>query len=135
MARAGSADIAVEFDDSGGTPRVISQYVTEISGLDSEAKIEETTAMGDANVTQAPTGFKVNNDVTLGGFYDDVALGPNALFIDVGNTTSRTLKVTWKTGKTSTVETIIKKYSRKPTAGGLTKYQVHLAPTGPIVEV
>ena len=135
MSRYGSNAVKVEFDNSGGALTDMSAYVTEIDGFDIEAALEDTTAMGDANITQAATGFKVNNDINLGGFYDDTAAtGPDAIFNAPGNTTTRTLKVTWGGTKSTAVETVIKKYQRIPSTGKLTRYKVVLAPSGSVTE-
>jgi hypothetical protein len=135
MTRYGFGDLKIEFDDSGGVLRDMSQYVMSINGMDKEAILEEITAAGD-DFEQYASGMTRVNVITITGLYDDTAsTGPDVVFNAVGNATTRTLKFTWGGTKTTSVECIIKKYSRKPSRGELTKFEVELQPTGVVTEV
>jgi hypothetical protein len=43
--------------------------------------------------------------------------------------------VTWRTGKTTSVETYRQKYDRNPVRDGLTKFEATVQPTGATTEV
>ncbi len=47
---------------------------------------------------------------------------------------TRTLKITWGSTKTTSVETIIVGYDRIAQVGKLTEYEVTLRPTGAVTE-
>ena len=126
MAKYGSPDTVIEFDNSGGTLVDVSNYILEASEIMIEGLFEETTAFGDDWVEQTPVLIKNVQDITLSMFYDDTATtGPDALFNAV-NDGPRTLKVTWGSTKTTSVETYIKSYGRQPIVKGLTKARVVL---------
>jgi len=135
MAKYTAANVVIEFDNSGGTLVDMSQYILELNGIDIESVLEESHTFGDSWVEQLNAGLKRLADVQLSGFYDDTAsTGPDAIFNAVGNTTTRTLKITWGSTKTTSVETIIKNYRRIPSRGALTKFEVVLTPTGQVTE-
>lgn len=134
MAKYTAANVVVEFDETGGSLTDMSQYVQEINGIDIEMTLEESHTFGDSWVENLSAGLKKVAPVTLTGMYDDTATtGPDVIFNALGAT--RTLKITWGGTKTTSVETIIQKYSRKPARGTLTKFEVTLQPTGAVTEV
>lgn len=136
MARAGWDVLIVSFDNAAGSPVDMSQYVWEIDGMERLAHLQETTAAGDDDEQHAFAGVKAMSPVTIKGGYDDLAAsGPDVVFNAIGNVTTRTLTVTWKSGKTTSVETIIQKYKRMPRRKEFTTYEVTLQPTGIVVEV
>lgn len=135
MAKYGGNNTVIMFDNSGGTPVDMSQYVEEISELAVEAMLEESHTFGDSWREQLNAGLKFMPDITIKGKYDDTATtGPDAIFNAVGNTTTRTLTVTFGGSKTRAVETIIKKYGASPRRGRITTYEVVLAPTGTVTD-
>lgn len=138
MAKYGSNSLVVEFDNSGGTLQNMTQYVTSINGIDIEAVLEESHTFGDQWFESLATGLRKVNDVVIGGFYDDTAsTGPDVIFgavADLPSVASRTLKLTWGSTKTTSVETLILKYTRKPVKNELTKFEVTLRPTGAVTE-
>ncbi len=111
----------------------LSQYITEINGLDLEAILEESHTMGDAWVENLPTGLKKVNEITISGFYDDAASsGPAAL---LGNATDigaeRGVKMNFGTTNVwPKTDVIIRRFARKPARGTLTKFECTLLPTG-----
>lgn len=139
MAKYGSNSIVVEIDvTEGGALTDISQYVTDLDGVEVEAILMESHSFGDAWFEHLATGLRRMNPVTVGGFFDDVASGPNAIFIGVQDSpadASRTFKVTWGGTKTTTVEVWIQKYTRRPVRNELTRYEAVLQPTGSVTEV
>jgi len=133
MAKYRGSDTIIEYDNVGGTLVDISQHVLSISNPAVEAAFEESHTFGDAWKEQLPAGLKMVPDITISGHYDDtVSTGPDALmgYAVVGATTTRTLKITFGSTKTFTVETFLKKYEPGPKRGGLTSYTATLTATG-----
>lgn len=135
MANYGPNSIVIAFDDSGGTPQTMTQYVREINGVKISAILTESQSFGDTWFEALAVGISRMDDIVMRGFYDDTAsTGPNALFIAIGNTTTRTWKITYGSTKTTTVETIIVSYERIVKLQELTMYEVVLRPTGAVTE-
>lgn len=133
MAKYGSDQLTIEFDNSGGTLVDMTAHVTEINGFSTQAVLEESTPFGASWEESLYSGVKLADDVELTGFYDDTATtGPDAIFNALGST--RTLKLTWGGAKTSQVEAIIAQYDRNPAVKESTKYTVTLKPTGAVTE-
>ena len=135
MAQYGFDDLVVTIDDSGGDARAITAYVTEVSGFEIEAILEDGHTAGDSWVERVYTGLYSANEFTLTGFYDDTAsVGPNALMA-IGD--QRTFLFTWDgvgASKTSAFECFIKKWDTSPAKGELTKFTATLQPTGAVSE-
>jgi hypothetical protein len=134
VARYASKDLTVKVDNSSGTLVNLSAYVDSISGLDLEAILEEDShTFGDTWAEALSTGMKRVGEVTLEGFYDDTSsTGPEAILNAIGD--QRTLEITWGGTKVTTVETLIKSYSRKPSRGQLTRFTAVLKPTGSLTD-
>lgn len=133
MAKYGWDDLKIEFDNSSDTLQNMSAYITEINEVSVNAINEEATTVGSTWVAQLFSGMKSTDEVTLTGFYDDTAsTGPDVIFNSVGD--SRTLKVTYGSTKTTSVETIIQNYKRIPAKEENTKFEVTLLPTGTVTE-
>jgi len=134
----GSAEITISVDDAqGGTLRLITPYVTTLSGLKITALTQAVTAFGDTWVRNSPTGLKRAEPITITGFFDDTAtVGPHVVFLTPDTTlydgttaTSRTLViVVANTPKTYTVECILTDYAPLPKNGNLTEYTATLMP-------
>lgn len=141
MAKYGGPDIKVEFDNAAGTLVDMSQYVLEMGDVNIEAVLEDSHTFGDSWAEVLFAKLRKVGDISLRGFYDDTATtGPDVVFNDVGNlgssgAGSRTLKVTWGSTKTTSVESFIRSYRRTGKAGGLTRYEMVLALTGAVTEV
>lgn len=130
MTKFGSPDLVISIDDSGGTPRDLSQHITEFGGIDIEALIEESHAFGDSFVEQLFSGVKRLADISVRGFYDDVAVsGPDVVFRG-GEGDTRTVSVTWGGSNITAGEAIIKNYRRNAVRGESQKYEAVLSPTG-----
>jgi hypothetical protein len=131
----------VEYDNSGGTLQNITQHVLSINDVDIENIVEETHTLGDAWEESKGIGVGRIPVVEISGLYDDdaAANGPNTLFAgrvpEGPGVNTRTLKITWKSGKTTEFETVLLSYRRSADRGGLTKYTVRLQPTGAPTEV
>lgn len=121
--------------DSGGVLRNISAYVTEDFDFPRESVMQNVTAAGDDDEAHAPVGLKKVGDVTLRGPYNDDALGLTVIGQSLlGLTTSSTLKVTWKSGKTSTVECFASRFTRAARKGQFTGTELVLKPTGAVTK-
>ncbi len=136
------AGIIIEYDNAAGTPVNISQHVQELSSFKVEGVLEEKHTFGDAWEEFVAIGLARVSAVTFGGLYDDTAsTGPDALFANripenpATANVSRTLKITWLSGKTSSVETILRSYERSPDRNAMTRFSVELQPTGAVTEV
>lgn len=111
----------------------LAPYITEFSGMEIMAEIMETHTMGDSWKEFSPTGLKSVSPITISGFYDDVAAsGPVAI---LGNATDvgaeRCIKVNFGTTNAyPKTDVIIKRFSRKPVRGELTKFECEMQPTG-----
>lgn len=134
MATYGFDDLELEIDATvGGALTSIKAYVSELSGFEIEAVLEDSHTAGDSWVERVFTGLKDAKEFTLKGFYDDTAsTGPNAMLVGIGDI--RSFKFTWGGAKTSAFEAVIQKYSRLPGKGELTKFEATIAPTGAVTE-
>ena len=138
MARVGSDVMAILITSASATGAFhdISAYVTEINGFLIEALLEEGTAFSDAWPRQFYTGIRQVGDITINGFYDDVAAsGPHALF---GGLTQlgaeRVMKLKFgTTNEYPKFDFLIKSYTRDPERKALTKYSAVFVPTGAVV--
>lgn len=140
MANSTPAGIVVEYDNAGGSLVDITQYVQTINDIDVESITEEVHSLGDSWEETKPIGVGRVAPIELGGLYDDQATtGPDALLAgrapETPATATRTLKITWKSGKTTSVETYLGLYRRSADRNGLTKYLARLMPTGAVTEV
>lgn len=140
MANSIPSGIVIEYDNSGGTPVDITQHVEDMSEIVVENGLEEKHSFGDSWEEHLPFGVGKINPIEITGLYDDiVTVGPDALFAnrvpETPSTATRTFKVTWRTGKTTSVETYLIAYQRAADRNGLTKYTARLQPTGAVTEV
>lgn len=133
MAKYGSDDVVIEVDNSGGTLVDLSQYIDTINEINISAMLQESHAFGDSWVEQLYTGVKMTAPITIEGFYDDTSsTGPNAVLNSLGDT--RTFKITYGSTKTTSVESVITSYVRRPVRGELTRFTCTLTPTGAVTE-
>jgi len=140
MANSSPSEVVVEYDNASDALQDISQYVLSINDFAIENASEEVHTFGDSWEEHLPIGIGKLAAIELSGLYDDTAsVGPDALFIratpEIPTSNTRTLKFTWRTGKTSSVETYVTSYRRSADRNALTKYTVSLQPTGAVTEV
>lgn len=131
----GSASVSISLDDAaGGTPRVISGYVTSDVGAKIIQAIEETHGMGDAWIERTPTGIGDVEIPQFEGFWDTTATtGPHAVFLTPDsdpNGGTRTLVLGFGDSKTFTCETRLTSYEVLAQRGNLTKFRAQLVVTG-----
>ena len=135
MAKFGSSSVTINYDDTGGTPRDVTQYVDSFNGVKITSKQDATTAFGDAWPEKTPTGMSEVADIVVEGFYDDTATsGPHVVFraLDTSpSATSRTLAVAFGgTNGTFTIETRCAEYELLPKVGTLHRFRARLETTG-----
>lgn len=137
MANYGPNSLQIQVDDSGGVLRNMTAYILTINDVSVEAVMEETQAFGKAWKESLATGVRFMAPIVLGGLYDDVANGPDAVFVGVASgpaAATRTFQVTYGAAKSTSVETLVAKYVRKPDRNALTKFEATLQPTGTVTE-
>lgn len=133
MAKSGPAVVTVTIDDApGGTPRIITPYVTTIGGIGLEALTEQTNPFGVTSEQHTPIGIDKTPDIPIGGYFDDTAVvGPHVVFglaaswaLDrATGSVGRVLVILAATGKTFTVTVHLVKYEVMLKRDGLTQYQ------------
>lgn len=127
----GSSEITISYDDGpGGTLRVITPYVTSMSGIKITSNMQKSTAFGDTIEKQLPTGLSIYSEITLGGFFDDTAtVGPHVVFIAPDTSpqsSTRTLTIVIGNSKQWSGEGFLKSYEVLGKNGNLTEYQAVL---------
>lgn len=132
------AGVVVSYDNGAGVPVDITAHVMEINDIEVESLTEEMHSFGKTWEESKPVGIARMADIELSGLYDDAANGPDALFAgrapETPSSITRTITFTWRSGKTTSVETYLKTYTRSPDRNELTKYSVTLQPTGAVTE-
>ena len=137
MAKYGSDDVTLEFDNAGGSLVDMSDYLRQDITIDRKAETVESTPYSVEWAQAVATGMKRMEPVTLTGFYDDTATtGPEVIFFNAGVAlgATRTFKVTYGGAKTTSVETIIANFRVKLSVGQLHVFEVVLQPTGTVTE-
>ncbi len=128
MTKYSSKDLELTVDTTTMKAHIIDDVTIGV-----EAVTEESTPFGASWEEHIATGIKRVDEFTVGGYYDDTAtVGPNAKFNTLGTTIA--IVITWGGTKTTTVNTIVKKYDRIGSTGAMTRYVATLLPTGTILE-
>jgi len=129
MAKFGPSVVTVTFDDApGGTPRIITPYVTSIGNIGVEAITQQTNPFGVATEQHTPVGLTKVADVALSGFFDDTAtVGPHVVFqiaaADIAPASvGRVLVIVAATAKTFTITVHLVKYEVLLKKDGLSEY-------------
>lgn len=136
MAKYGSNSIIVQFesaDSVGSADTTITSFITKLGEINLSKGAIESTPFGVSFPEYLAGVLKDYGVITLEGFYDDVALGPNALFNST-NVVARYWKITYGGGKYSSGRCWIENYKRSPEVGGYTAFSVSLRTTGTITE-
>lgn len=144
MANATPSGTKIEYDNASDVLQDITPHVLTINEVDIESLSEEIHSFGMTFESFKPIGIARISQIELSGLYDDTAagspnMGPDALFANRAPETpasvTRTLKITWRTGKTTSVETYLSHYKRQADRNALTKYTAILLPFGTVTEV
>ena len=120
-------------DDSGGTPRIMTPYVTEIDGLEKLYDIKDATHL--SHTAAVPyAGIQMSFTLTVRGKHDITALvGPHVVFPGiVGGNTTRTLVITLEGTSTYTMEVLCTAYRTIIRNKELIEYEAVLVSTGAI---
>lgn len=133
MAKYGSSTVTVTMDDSGGSARVITPYVTTLGGLKIEQITQQTNPFGATTEQITPVGLTKSIQIPISGFFDDTAtVGPHVVFGTTSGTvasSTRTLAVVMG-GGTFTIEGHITSYEVMPKNGALTEYAAMFTSSG-----
>lgn len=132
MAKYGPSVVTVTIDDApGGTPRIITPYVTSIGGIGLESITEQTNPFGVTSEQHTPVGLDKTADIDIQGFFDDTAaVGPKAVFFVAANwaldkapaSVGRVLVILAATAMTFTVTVHLVKAEIGLKRDGLTEY-------------
>lgn len=130
MSKHSPSEVTVTIDDApGGTPRIITPYVTEIGGLGVESITEQTNPFGVTTESHTPVGITKVADIPISGFFDETAtVGPHVVFqiaaADISPASvGRVLVILAATARTFTITVHLVKYEVLLEKDGLTKYQ------------
>lgn len=132
MAKYGPSVVTVTIDDApGGTPRIITPYVTSIGNIGLEAITQQTNPFGVSSEQHTPIGLDKTPDIDIAGFFDDTAsVGPKAVFFNASNwaldkapgSVGRVLVILAATAMTFTVTVHLVKAEIGLKRDGLTEY-------------
>lgn len=136
MANYGSPNVKLTFSSASGTTVThnLSNYIDTLNGFKINAMTQESHAFGDSWVENLYTGVKSADDITVGGFYDDVAAsGPHALF---GNTSDigaeRNCEIDFGSSDIVAFKYIELSYQRTPNRGELTRWEMVMKVSGAV---
>ena len=116
----------------GGAPKIITPYVTSISGIGIEALTQQTNPFGSTSEQHTPTGLVKTADIVLSGFFDDTAdVGSWTVLKQVAGdiataSVGRTLVILVASGATFTVTVHLVKTEILAKNGNLTEYATTL---------
>ncbi len=135
MALIGSPSVKFSVSSASGSTLMVplTQYVDTINGVKINAMTQETHTFGDSWVENTFTGVKSVDDVTIAGFYDDIASGPHFYMgqtSDVG--AERQFEIDYGSSDIQHGSYVLLSYNRKPTRGELTRYESVLKISGAI---
>ena len=137
MAKYGPSSVAVTLDDSGGTARNLSQYITSLGGIKINAGMVDSTGFGDSWKESLSTGVRSMDDISIEAWYDDTSNTTDAVRGDVANGPAdqqKTLVVTYGGSKTTTVEGWIVDYERVLDRDSLHVVRATFRPSGAATE-
>lgn len=137
MAKYGPSSVAITLDDSGGTARNLSQYITSIGGIKINAGMVDSTGFGDSWKESLSTGVRSMDDISIEAWYDDTSNTTDAVLGDVANGPAdqqKTLVVTYGGSKTTTVEGWIVDYERVLDRDSLHLVRATFRPSGAATE-
>jgi hypothetical protein len=132
MVRASFGDLVVELDNATPALMDISAYVTSFNGWTEERIIEEITGAGDGGDRWADINFIQKSEVELSGPMDTTADSLYDIAKNWNDGSERTLKLTFLSGETKTVECLKKRETPAPTRNALTPFTLVVQPTGAI---
>jgi hypothetical protein len=134
MANYTSANVVVKINNHAGVQKTMTLFIRSIGGVSIEAVIQEAHTMGSMWFAYLFAGIRKCAPITMGGYYDDAADGPDACFAGYEGDMRAGTEITWGSSKKTTVDTLIQKYDRGVKLGGLTEFTVTLQPSGAVSE-
>jgi len=137
LAKYGPSSVAITVDDSGGTARNLSQYITSFGGIKINAGMVDSTGFGDSWKESLSTGVRSMDDISIEAWYDDTSNTTDAVLGDVANGPAdqqKTLVVTYGGSKTTTVEGWIVDYERVLDRDSLHLVRATFRPSGAATE-
>jgi len=140
MAKHGSNEVAFEIDSADGgslTTGFGTNYVTKISDYVVNREAVESTPFGVVDEQYLIGIIRKREPLTIEGWYDDTATsGPDEV-LNIGRRThaaTRSVVLTFATGKTVSGEVWIEKYTRTMAIGEYHGFAAQLRFTGTITE-
>lgn len=126
MAKYGSANTVISFDDSAGSLVDISAYVLSVGAVKKSAMLVDATTIGMAWKAVLNSTLYEMDPMPVETFYDDAAsTGPWVLFNDIGNVAGpadgREFKVLYGAAKSTLWKVIIESVERNLAIGELHK--------------
>ena len=109
-------------------------YIRKFNGFTQEAILVDSHAFGDSWKEALYTGIRGAKDITVGGYYEDVAAsGPHAL---LGQTTclgsERNLELDFGSSDIAAFDVLIMDYTRSPVVEDLTEWECTMRVTGAV---
>lgn len=142
MAKHGSNEVDFQIDASDGGALTTAgatgfvQYITKIGDYTVNREAKESTPFGVVDEQWLIGVIKRREPLTIEGWYDDDAAGPDAI-LNIGRIThaaTRSVVLKFATGKTVSGEVWIEKYTRTMEIGEYHGFQASLRFTGTITE-
>jgi|TARA_R110000824_G_scaffold132891_1_gene295452 hypothetical protein len=124
-------------DDSGGTARVLSQYIISIGGIKINSGMVDSTGFGDSWTESLSTGKRTMDDITIEAWYDDASNTTDDVLGDVAvgpADQQKTLLVAYGGSKTTSVEGWIVDYERVLDKDSLHIVRATFRPSGAVTE-
>ena len=137
MAKYGPSSVAITLDDSGGTARVLSQYIISIGGIKINSGMVDSTGFGDSWTESLSTGKRTMDDITIEAWYDDASNTTDDVLGDVAvgpADQQKTLLVAYGGSKTTSVEGWIVDYERVLDKDSLHIVRATFRPSGAVTE-
>jgi len=133
--RYGPASVTVTLEDGpGGTARALTNFILEGISVKKTAQLMDTTALGDANTEQTPTGLMTTEPITLTTIWDTTGTtGTHVVLgtIDDGpQDDGRQLVVVFGDSKTFTVDVRLMSSEVIASNGSIQTLVAELVPTG-----
>ena len=133
--RYGPASVTVTLEDGpGGTARALTNFILEGISVKKTAQLMDTTALGDSNTEQTPTGLMTTEPITLTTIWDTTATtGTHVVLgtIDDGpQDDGRQLVVVFGDSKTFTVDVRLMSSEVIASNGSIQTLVAELVPTG-----
>ncbi len=135
----GSNEVTISLTDSGGTPRLITNFIMQMGSAKINVGMQRSDAFGDLWDEHSPTGRRSSPAIPVSGQFNTTTVtGPHVVLRPVDadaqpNATARSLVLVFGDAKTFTVSVRISEYGVEAKNGELTEFNAVLQPTGAAV--